>query len=84
MKKIISFFLVLLVLMNILLPMRSYALVTTEGTAQTEPVYADDGKEDGMVRGADISAPIAGCFVALGACIVYGVVKLRKNKGGGL
>lgn len=58
-------------------------VVTTSPMESTAATSAQAGYEDGLVREADISAPITACIVAVSAFIVYGIVKIKKAKKDG-
>ena len=57
--------------------------ITTSPVTQSDTVTSEghrDGYEENMVRGQDISTPIAACVVAACAIAVYCAVLIRKNK----
>ena len=55
-------------------------IVTTTPQEGTQANTAPEGYEDGLVREADISAPITACIVAVCGFIIYGAVKIKKAK----
>jgi hypothetical protein len=56
-------------------------VVTTAPQESTQASTAPQGYEDGLVREADISAPITVCILAVSVFIVYGIVKIKKANG---
>ena len=82
MKKFTVFLVSVLVFCSLAASVRSYAVVTTQGTTEILQETVQDGKEEGMVRGEDISVPVKGCIIAVCAVCVYGVILIRKNRAG--
>ena len=55
------------------------AVVTTTPQESTSKTASQGGYEDGLIHEADITLPITACFIAVGAVIAYGVVKIKKS-----
>jgi hypothetical protein len=78
MKKIAIFFVSLILLFCLAFGAHA-ALVTT--TPQESTTASDAQSGDGMIYDVDTTLPVAACIVAVGAFIVYGIVKIKKANG---
>ena len=80
MKKTAIIFVSLLLVLSFTVGAHAAAVTTTPqgSTAEsTEPAQSDDG----MIYDVDTTLPVAACIVAVGAFIVYGIVKIKKANG---
>lgn len=79
MKKF-TLLLLLIIIFALVFSQAAFASLATTAAQESTSAATREGYEDGMVRGQDISAPIAVCFITVCACIIYGISLLRKHK----
>ena len=77
MKKTAIFFVSLVLLLCLTVGTHA-AVVTT--TPQSSTSASTEQSGDGMIYDVDTTLPVAACIVAVGAFIVYGIVKIKKSR----
>ena len=78
MKKIAIIFVSLALVSCLCVNVCAVGAVTTTPVESTEASTPPVGYEDGMVREADITAPITVCILAVCAITACGIIRLKK------